>query len=227
MGKQKNFLIGKKFGRLTVISQLPAKSDYKIRWHCICDCGGKKDTIGKSLLNGDTQSCGCLHKETMSKVKTTHGMRHTSEYNIWSSMFLRCENRKNAGFKNYGGRGITVCERWRTFENFFADMGPRPSKKHSIDRIDNDRGYSPENCRWTTQDVQARNSRKAIIVEIEDFATSITDLVATLGQDRSYIYHLARRRGISTADAVRLIVAQRVSDAYHGLAPRRSNRGWL
>lgn len=159
-------LIGLRFGRLRVIGRATRHGD--TRWVCLCDCGTTKTVKSKPLRNGMTRSCGCLHKEQLARRVTTHGMCRTSEYRIWKLMIVRCHNASNPSFVRYGARGITVCDAWRSsFEAFFADMGPRPSLKHSIDRRDNDAGYCPENCRWVTRDVQAANKRGTIRITVD------------------------------------------------------------
>jgi len=162
-------LIGKKFNRLTVIGREANNKRNNSRWLCLCDCGNKIITAGYSIKNGQTKSCGCLRKESTSRtgsLKRTHGYSRTSTYNTWSHMIQRCNNKDNFQYTDYGGRGITVCDRWDinkggSFENFLADMSEKPKNK-SLDRIDNNKlinGYSPENCRWSTTKEQNRNKR--------------------------------------------------------------------
>ena len=132
-------------------------------WTCICDCGKAVTVTQDNLRSGSTASCGCLHKEELAKRSFKHGFARTggkaAEYHIWCSMVQRCHNPKNKGFKNYGGRGISVCRAWReSFVRFYQDMGPKVLGK-SIDRMDNNGNYEPRNCRWATPKEQSRNSR--------------------------------------------------------------------
>jgi len=148
------------YGRWTVISE-GARRYGRLRYFlCRCACGTTREIFVGSLRDGRSTSCGCY----MTAVHTTHGQSSTSEYRNWQAMLQRCHNPKNSEYRNDGGRGIAVCERWRnSFESFrgdiLAELGPRPSKAHSLDRIDNDRGYAPGNVRWATRSEQLHNSR--------------------------------------------------------------------
>lgn len=133
---------------------------------CDCDCGNQTIVALSALKRGSTKSCGCWNSEVQSKFmvdySTKHSKSRTPEYSVWKGMKERCHNTKNTSYKNYGGRGIKVCDRWRnSFENFINDMGERPSKEHQIDRTDNNKGYSPDNCKWVTPSENAINKRHA------------------------------------------------------------------
>jgi hypothetical protein len=158
-------MIGKKVNSLTVISKAqnpnPLSKKRATFYLCKCDCGNEKIIRADCLKSGNSKSCGCLWKEKC--TNRTHGASHGKtfmpEYKVWTGMKMRCQNPNAHGYKYWGGRGIKLCERWQSFENFIADMGPRPSDKHSIDRIDNDKHYEPGNCHWVTRDTQRKNQR--------------------------------------------------------------------
>jgi hypothetical protein len=151
----------KKYGKLTPIKPIGKNKHGKIIWECFCDCGKTTQTLAVYLRNGDTSSCGCFGKEQRIKSVTKHGhSRKTSEYEIWKGMNARCNNINHISYNNYGGRGVKICERWTYYANFFADMGPKPSPNHSLDRFpDIDGNYEPTNCRWATEYQQSRNKR--------------------------------------------------------------------
>lgn len=155
-------LTGQKFGRWTVISASgeKAKVNRSAKWLCRCECGNERNINGSSLRSGRSSSCGCFHNEKVKESFTKHGKYKTPEYEVWRAMKQRCLNPSQPYYPYYGGRGITICKRWLdSFENFIADMGPRPTSKHSIDRKNNNLGYSPDNCRWATASQQNANKR--------------------------------------------------------------------
>lgn len=149
--------IGDKFGRLEVLENTGIIKSHTC-FKCKCKCGNIKNIRADRLKSGNTKSCGCLWKEAIIKANSTHGMYKSLEYASWLHMLNRCGNPKNDGYDGYGGRGITVCKRWLKFENFFEDMGIR-KKGLSIERIDNNKGYYKENCKWATTLEQSRNKR--------------------------------------------------------------------
>lgn len=152
-------ITGQKFGRLTALRRSHMANN-KWYWVCRCECGVERAFAGDQVRNGHTKSCGCYRRDVSRQIKTIHGRKNTSEYIAWVGIVQRCTNPLNHAWPRYGGRGITMCETWRnSFEAFFQDMGPRPSVDYSIDRIDNDKGYSPDNCRWATATEQIANSR--------------------------------------------------------------------
>jgi hypothetical protein len=157
-------LKGLRFGRLMPLKRIDNVKS-KVRWLCRCDCGAELAVKVDALRSGNTKSCGCAKIDGLIARTLKHGNARagakTSEYTIWKTMKDRCFRPANPRFKDWGGRGITVCARWRdSFGAFLADMGPRPSTRHSIDRIDNDGNYEPGNCRWATGLQQAANKRR-------------------------------------------------------------------
>jgi len=154
--------VGLKFGRLTVVAYAGSDNHRHSRWQCSCICG--KTTIATScnLTSGEVASCGCGEIENRYTINLRHGhtrgYQQTPEYYSWLAMFTRCTNPNRREWQNYGGRGIKVCQRWMDFENFLADMGPRPVGL-SLERMNNDGNYEPGNCKWATAKEQANNRR--------------------------------------------------------------------
>jgi hypothetical protein len=188
-------LIGREFGFWTVIKKVPNKTKSKSScWKCRCICGQIKDVIYSNLANGHSKSCGCLGRNTK------HGKSKSPLYGIWLSMKKRCFNQNCKSYKNYGGRGITVCDRWKdSFENFYNDMMQTWQKGLSLDRIDNDSNYEPENCRWVTNKEQANNRRTNKVVEYQGRSQTLTQWAEELNLSPSLL-HERYREGITGKD---------------------------
>lgn len=157
-------LTGKVFGRLTVLERAENNRDKNVKYRCRCKCGNERVVYRNALATGKTKSCGCLNREKMIERATTHGYtrggKKTPEYTAINNIINRCCNQNHPEYPDYGGRGITVCDRWKNNLGLFVkDMGERPSKMHSIERVDNDKGYYPENCVWADKTQQSRNQR--------------------------------------------------------------------
>lgn len=193
-------LTGKRFGRLTVLYRSQdniAPSGYKtVMWQCKCDCG--KDVIvrGKCLSDGTTKSCGCFAKELMSQRMSKHSGFGTRLYAVWNSMRQRCNNPKNRAYPNYGGRGVSICDEWDDFAAFrdwalLAGYDENAKRgKFTLDRIDVDGNYTPENCRWADMSIQTNNRRETVYITYEDETHALTDWAKITGIK----YHTLWRR---------------------------------
>lgn len=180
-------LTHKRFGRLIVVGAAPNKF-----WHCKCDCGNYKTINGNNLRRGITFSCGCLRALITSISNRRHGETYSVEWKVWRSIHGRCGDKFAA---SYGGRGITICARWSGrdgFKNFLEDMGRRPSKDLTIERKDNNAGYSPENCVWATRAQQARNRRTSLRLMLGGKPTAVQDICAAYGLKRGAVYKRLR-----------------------------------
>lgn len=207
--------VGKTFERLTVIGVLKRKSGVRAQWRCRCICKTVIVADAKNVRNGNTKSCGCLRDESCARflreMNTTHGMSHRPEYRIWAGIKRRCFNRNDPGFKNYGGRGITMSKRWRgSFSAFFSDMGPRPSLLHDIERRNNDGNYEKSNCIWASARDQANNRR--------------SNRFLALDGERHTVAEWSRLRGIRPGTL--LMRLARGWDASRVLKESLHNRGW-
>lgn len=184
-------LTGMTFGNLTAVGQAGNdKRGYAV-WACTCSCGKSVAVTSRWLTTGQKKSCNVDgHRWAGSDQKKRDTLRslHYVEYTAWKHMRFRCEKPSDSSYKNYGARGITVCERWQSFKNFFADMGPKPSPSHSIERKNNNGNYEPGNCVWATPKEQARNQRRTIFVEWEGRRITLAALIERLGLNPSLIY---------------------------------------
>ncbi|HGK4675228.1 TPA: hypothetical protein ACJ2WV_004529 [Kluyvera georgiana] len=176
---------GQKFNRLTVVDPCVRKNG-DIYHFCRCECGVERLFLARNIESGKSKSCGCLSRE-MAKERATHGLSKSPVYMTWSRMCRRCDNKKVARYKNYGGRGIKVCERWKNFESFYKDMGDIPGPDFSIGRIDNDKDYCPENCRWETAEQQQNNTSRTIWIEHDGLRMSLTQWAKKLNQPYSLL----------------------------------------
>ncbi len=175
-------LIGKRFGRLVVTGFIRRLSAI-----CVCDCGKTCDSLISRLFNGGMKSCGCRRRNKK------HLKSKTKVYRAWAQMKDRCQNKNYRRYDLYGGRGISVCERWDSFENFFADMG-EPLPRQSIDRIDNNGNYEPGNCRWTTMTVQSNNKRNNVVLTFRGRSQTSSEWAKEFGMTRSCL-HLRLKAG--------------------------------
>jgi hypothetical protein len=182
-------LTGMRFGRLLVVQRAGTGRRGKSTaptWECRCDCGETSIVLGPNLRRGWTTSCGCKTRR--------HGMFGTAEYAAWNAMLDRCTNPKNRNYPNYGGRGIAVCSAWaEDFAVFFRDMGPRPAPDMSLDRVNNDGNYEPQNCRWATRVMQARNKRVSRVLVVGGVSATVAEWAERTGIGRSTLKERLRR----------------------------------
>lgn len=177
-------MTGQTIGRWTVLQRGAQTPGGQTTWTCVCECGAEKDVTAILLRDGRSRSCGCLKSELTVARSTRHGhsnsVRVTPTYHSWAGMIQRCTNPQSSRWKDYGGRGITVCERWMTFADFLADMGVKPPRT-SIERTRNDVGYEPGNCTWATSKTQSRNKRNNVLIEADGIKLSKAEWAERLG----------------------------------------------
>lgn len=178
MNHLQNF-IDRKFGKLTVISRAPNRG-IRTMWNCRCDCGVEKVVWASGLKTGGSTSCGCNRGEANRK-RASHGMTRSKLFRVWSGIISRCHGQGNANFKNYGARGIFVCDRWRTFSEFMEDMLPSYRDGLQIERKDNDKGYSPENCTWATRMEQNSNKRNNRFITVNGLRKTLSQWARDAG----------------------------------------------
>lgn len=193
-------LTGNRYGRWLVIELADKTNSNGMLYKCKCDCGMEKNVLGRSLKAGKSKSCGCWQKDLESRYRK-HGCYKTPEYSTWQAMKERCYNENNRSYKHYGGKGITVCDRWlESFENFYEDMGKKPFPDHSIDRIDNSGNYEPGNCRWATYIEQNNNTSRTRLFTVNGQEKKIIELAKENGISQALIQHrLLRGKNIETA----------------------------
>jgi hypothetical protein len=196
---------GNVYGKLTVLEKWQHRGVGRKYWQCICECGTIKFVSQSHLRNGAVVSCGCHKATLLVKWSTTHGMTHSPELRAWENMNSRCRKPSANNFHNYGGRGITVCERWRVFENFLEDVGKRPSPLHSLDRIRNSEGYHPGNVRWATKKQQLRNTRRNVWLGACGVTMIQEDWARTLGVCGGTIRYWLRKFPSLTFDEILMI----------------------
>lgn len=197
-------MIGQKFGRLTVIERAPSKNG-RSRWTCKCDCGNIRTVISSNLLRGTSRSCGCYQRENMSKIKTTHGGCANKDplYNVWTGMRKRCNSNTDPHYKDYGQRGICVCDEWKLFETFkewATDSGYTPGR--SIDRVDVNGNYCPENCRWATPAQQQNNRRSCLYYTHDGHTHTLKEWSRILNINYSTLYSRITRYNMAFCDAI-------------------------
>lgn len=198
-------LAGRTFGRLAVTDKFvrrPYKPGGQNRtfWVCTCSCGGSKEIGSQQLLSGRAGSCGCVRSEKSAARRRTHGGSKSREHLIWKAMRQRCLNSKCPAYANYGGRGIKVCERWHSFAMFLADMGRAPDGL-TIERVNNDGPYSPDNCRWATRAEQTRNTRKNRFLTHDGRTLHVSEWARVVGIQRTTIEGRLKR-GRTVHDAL-------------------------
>lgn len=180
-------LVGRRYGRLLVVSPAP-KRGKTTSWNCQCDCGSVSVVGGGNLNGGKTKSCGCWNREVNKANHTKHGMHGTPEYGAWCGMISRCHNQNFACYKDYGGRGIFVCDRWRDFSCFFTDVGKRPFPRAELDRINNNAGYEPGNVRWANRRQNMANTRTSIYLTLDGVTRHLKEWASVTGIGYSTLF---------------------------------------
>lgn len=183
---------GEKHGHLTAVRDTGLKAVRNAKWLFRCGCGIEKVIIASSVSGGHTRSCGCLRRKNAAVMNASHGLSGSRTYVSWLNMRSRCLNEKNPKYPSYGGRGIKVCKRWKKFKNFLEDMGERP-KGLTIDRIDNNAGYTPQNCRWATPQEQANNKNNNVWFEYRGEKLTIPQWSRKCGVNEGTLWSRVRR----------------------------------
>lgn len=191
-------LAGKKFNKLTVL-EIAYKKDNRVYWKCLCECGNTAVVVSSSITRGRTKSCGCLRSNWN---HTTHNMRNSRPYRIMQGILTRCNNKNDHNYIKYGAKGITVCDKWLTFEGFWEDMQKGYSDELSIDRIDNSKGYFKENCRWATNKQQVRNRTNTDFIEYNGKTQCLKDWATEYGIKRTTLWQRLYRYNMNFETAI-------------------------
>ena len=205
-------LVGRVFGRRTVLAGAGTAASGGAAWLCRCECGAENVVEGRHLLAGKSLSCGCWAVDKNRAARTTHGGRKHVLYDCWENMRQRCLISHHPRWMSYGGRGVGICERWTDFRLFALDMGSRPTPNHSLERLDNDGDYTPDNCVWATRRQQARNTRTNRRITVDGVTKSLAGWVESSGVSRGALTGRLNR-GWAPALAVTVPTRQGVKEA--------------
>lgn len=207
MGAKFIDLKDKVFGRLKVQRFIGKNKYFHSMWRCQCSCGTIIEVSTSNLRNGTIKSCGCLHKDSRHTCNFKHGMHDSSEYNTWSAMTDRCYNKKNNAYRYYGGRGIKICESWRGekgFENFYKDMGAKKGNLVTIERIDVNGDYTPNNCMWASRNEQTKNKRCNVMYFMDGKSFNRNELAAYFSiNNKSIVYY--EKKGFSKQEIIQIL----------------------
>lgn len=202
-------ITGQTFGKLTVVAFSDIRPKLGAYWACLCECGRETVHRGADLRKGYIVSCGCHKAQRLRSAATTHGLSHLPIYGRWWGMIQRCSDPNHIGYDRYGAVGITVCERWLSFENFYADMGEPPTAQHSIERRNGSLGYCTENCYWATRSQQARNTSQNHLVTFRGKTQCLAAWASDVGIKYSILHQRLTRygwtveRALTTAPSLR------------------------
>jgi hypothetical protein len=196
-------ITGHKYGRFTVIARHGRDKYNRTTWECLCDCGKTKIHVASHITSGQIKSCGCANFG----ARKTHGMSRTRIFNLWQHMWQRCTNPKQINYADYGGRGIKVCDRWKSFDAFMIDMPPREGNK-SLDRIDNNGDYTPTNCKWSTQKEQCRNKRNNVLYIVDGEMLTAVEIAENNNMKYQTLYSRLRS-GMAIDIAIKKPVARK------------------
>jgi len=190
-----------RFGKLIAIKEVGKNKSNQYMWECLCDCGKKSIVSSSNLVRNNTKSCGCFGDSYLANKTRTHGMSSTRMFKIWVGIRKRCTNKKCIAFKDYGGRGIKVCERWQDFNNFYLDMKNSYSDKLTLDRIDTNGDYEPSNCRWATNKMQSNNRRNNVFINLNGVVKTVSEWADLSGVSSKRISHRVKN-GWDAYDAI-------------------------